>query len=63
MIRSCKDCADRCASPSCHETCERYLAEKARDEKVRKAKRLDSEYHACAKALSNERKRKWLKKK
>lgn len=63
MIRCCKGCTDRCAEPSCHETCELYLQERARLDEVNKTKRLDSEYHACAKKLSMERKSKWMKKK
>ncbi len=30
MIKVCRNCADRCAEPNCHMTCERYI--KAKEE-------------------------------
>ena len=62
FFTKCKDCTDR--HPACHDTCPHgYLEEKARFEEIKKVKRLDDEYHACAKELSIERKSKWEKKK
>lgn len=45
-ITCCKDCEDRTIEPNCHDTCERYLGEKAemhriRDKRIR-AKNVDS---------------------
>lgn len=61
FFTKCKDCTDR--HPACHDTCPHgYLEEKARFEEIKKVKRLDDEYHACAKELSIERKSKWVKK-
>ena len=61
-FKKCKECTDR--YPACHDTCPYgYLEEKAEYEKVKHAKRLDYEYHACAKELSLERKKKWQNKK
>ena len=61
-FKKCKECTDR--YPACHDTCPHgYLEEKAAYEKVKHAKRLDDEYHACAKELSLERKKKWQNKK
>ena len=57
----CKECEER--HPACHSTCEMYQQERTRLDEVNKARRLDSEYHVCAKVLSMERKKKWLNKK
>ena len=38
-IYSCKDCTDR--HPTCHSTCEKYLGEKAEDEKRKAAEAGD----------------------
>lgn len=63
MIKCCKDCTERSVEPNCHDTCERYLAEKARDADIKKKKQLDSEYNTCARELARERKLKWQKRK
>lgn len=57
----CKGCEER--HEGCHSTCESYLQERAKLDEINKAKRLDSEYHSCAKVLSMERKKKWQMKK
>lgn len=62
MITCCKGCTDRCAEPSCHETCEKYLAEKKKEEEIRTKKRSDSIYCSYAKNASIERKLEWRKK-
>ena len=57
----CKGCEDR--HPSCHSTCESYQQERARLDEVNKVRKLEMEYNACARKLSMERKKEWLKKK
>ena len=41
-IRCCKDCQER--ARACHDSCGKYLAEKAENEKARQAKRKDTMY-------------------
>lgn len=61
MIKCCKGCEKR--HPFCHSSCEIYLQERAELDEVNKVKRLESEYNACAKRLSIERKKQWQMKK
>lgn len=61
MIKCCKDCKERYLA--CHDSCVIYQNEKAKDEEIKKKRQLDCEYTACAKKLSIERKRKWLRRK
>lgn len=62
FFNKCKDCPDR--QLGCHDKCPHgYLEEKARYEEIKKAMRQDREFNACAKELSMERNKKWLKKK
>lgn len=61
MIKCCKDCKKRYTA--CHDSCETYLQAVAHEEDIKKKKRLDKEYNACARELSIERKSKWQKRK
>lgn len=61
MIKCCKDCKDRYTA--CHDSCEAYKQQKAKDEEANKKRLLDNEYSVCAKQLSIERKKKWQKRK
>lgn len=53
MIRACKDCPDRVAEPNCHMTCEKYLAEKEKDEAIREARRKNLAQNVEVFAYSN----------
>ena len=62
MFKACHECKFR--HPACHDDCTHgYQEEKEESEQIKKAKRLEIEYNICAKLLSYERKKKWLKKK
>lgn len=43
QITCCRGCADRCAEPNCHITCERYIEACKRLDEERKARYLANE--------------------
>ena len=45
--KSCDGCPDRVADPNCHDYCKGYKRRVKRNEKVKAAKRKDTEYIAA----------------
>ncbi len=61
MFKKCHGCKFR--YPACHDNCTHgYLEEKEENEQIKKVKRLEGEYNACARELSLERKKIWQNK-